>query len=122
MQEVYSTIRIQYQDIHGKLIEKNAEGFEAHIIQHEYDHLQGIVYLQRIFHDCSVPQKLLIAALLKKELDSRTNYPTNEEITASDPVLIFDRQDDQVIFQPPALSLILTQLETSTILGMQKCL
>ncbi len=116
----HCSIRIQYQDIDGKTIESEAEGFEAHIIQHEYDHLQGIVYLQKIFNDCTQRQKLLIIALLNKELERRKNYPN--KVASNEPVLIFDRQEDYVIFQEATLSRVLTQLEVSTLLGMLKCL
>jgi peptide deformylase len=39
-------ISINYKayDFEGKLIEKEATGFEARIIQHETDHLNGILY------------------------------------------------------------------------------
>ena len=42
--------RISYEgfDINGNLIKQNAEGLHARIIQHEYDHLMGIVYTHRL--------------------------------------------------------------------------
>lgn len=44
--------KIQYQglDPHGKVISREAEGFHARVVQHEYDHLNGILFPQRI-HD-----------------------------------------------------------------------
>lgn len=44
--------KIQYQglDEHGKLISREAEGFHARVVQHECDHLNGILFPQRI-HD-----------------------------------------------------------------------
>ena len=35
-------------DRHGKPIQLQAEGFFARVIQHEWDHLQGNVYLDRM--------------------------------------------------------------------------
>jgi peptide deformylase len=32
----------------GKLIEREAKGFHARVVQHECDHLDGIVYPQRM--------------------------------------------------------------------------
>jgi len=42
--------RIHYRgfDENGKLIERNADGFHARVVQHECDHLDGILYPQRI--------------------------------------------------------------------------
>jgi len=45
-------VLLKYQDITGKKYEKWFSGFEAIIIQHEVDHLNGIVFTQR-----SVEQK-----------------------------------------------------------------
>ncbi|MDD4066383.1 MAG: peptide deformylase [Clostridia bacterium] len=39
-----NSIKIEYQDIHGKKHVDIFEGFAARAVQHEYDHLQGIVY------------------------------------------------------------------------------
>ena len=42
--------RIKYKThtVTGKLVEKTAEGFEARIIQHEIDHLNGLLYPMRM--------------------------------------------------------------------------
>ena len=39
-----NSIKIEYQDIHGEKHVDIFEGFAARAVQHEYDHLQGIVY------------------------------------------------------------------------------
>ena len=44
----YCKIHYIAQDIEGKKIEADAEGFFARIIQHEYDHLEGINFIERI--------------------------------------------------------------------------
>ncbi|GAB2493621.1 peptide deformylase [Pseudoxanthomonas sangjuensis] len=41
-------IRYSGYDIHGKRIEREAEGFHARVVQHEVDHLDGILYPSRI--------------------------------------------------------------------------
>lgn len=41
-------IRYSGYDIHGKRIEREAEGFHARVVQHEVDHLNGILYPSRI--------------------------------------------------------------------------
>ena len=43
-----STIRIQYQDREFKSHDDIYEGIPARIIQHEYDHLQGKLFVDRI--------------------------------------------------------------------------
>jgi peptide deformylase len=40
-------VLLKYQDITGKEYEKWFSGFEATIIQHEMDHLSGVVFTQR---------------------------------------------------------------------------
>lgn len=39
-----TSIKYKAYDFEGELIEKEASGFEARIIQHETDHLNGILY------------------------------------------------------------------------------
>ncbi|GAB6071646.1 peptide deformylase [Venenivibrio stagnispumantis] len=41
-------IKVEAQDINGNLITFDTEGFEAVVIQHELDHLEGKVFLERI--------------------------------------------------------------------------
>lgn len=42
--------RLRYQgvDAHGASIDRTVEGFHARVVQHEVDHLDGILYPQRI--------------------------------------------------------------------------
>jgi len=44
----YKEIQINYTNHQGALVEARLEGFVARIFQHEFDHLQGKVYLDRI--------------------------------------------------------------------------
>lgn len=44
----YTTIRYTGFDQHGNSIEREASGFHARVVQHEVDHLDGILYPQRI--------------------------------------------------------------------------
>ena len=43
-----ASIRVAAQDVHGNRFEVEAEGLEARVIQHEMDHLDGILVLDRI--------------------------------------------------------------------------
>lgn len=41
--ERYKEIHIRYEDRNGKMISEKADGFRAIVIQHEFDHLNGIL-------------------------------------------------------------------------------
>jgi peptide deformylase len=43
-----SQIRIQYRDEHWNLHEDTFSGIQARIIQHEYDHIEGTLFTDRI--------------------------------------------------------------------------
>jgi len=44
----YQRLRYRGFDQHGAAIERTVEGFHARVVQHEVDHLDGILYPQRI--------------------------------------------------------------------------
>lgn len=44
----YTSIHVQALDGNGKSLDFVAQGFHARVIQHEYDHLNGKVYLDRM--------------------------------------------------------------------------
>ena len=44
----YTEILIKYINQQGSLVETQLEGFVARVFQHEYDHLEGKVYLDRV--------------------------------------------------------------------------
>ncbi len=44
----YSHIRYSGVDPEGRLIEREAHGFHARVVQHECDHLDGVLYPQRM--------------------------------------------------------------------------
>lgn len=43
-----SFIRIQYYDENWEFHDETMEGFRARVIQHEYDHLDGILFVEKI--------------------------------------------------------------------------
>ena len=45
--ERYSNVIVHYQDIHGKKKTKKASGLLARCIQHETDHLNGILFIEK---------------------------------------------------------------------------
>jgi len=46
-------VSVRYQDISGTYHEVSATGFEARVIQHELDHLDGVLFIDRVLsvHD-----------------------------------------------------------------------
>lgn len=46
----YREIEIMYQDRHGQEHQQHLQDFVARIFQHEYDHLQGKLFLDRVEH------------------------------------------------------------------------
>ena len=46
--ERYKDIELTYYDENGKKIIKQLHGFFARLVQHECDHLEGIVFLERV--------------------------------------------------------------------------
>lgn len=44
----YRAIRYRGLGLDGAVIEREAEGFHARVVQHEYDHLDGILYPRRM--------------------------------------------------------------------------
>ena len=45
--ERYTTVRIKYHDVRGKKKQKVATGLLARCIQHETDHLNGILFIEK---------------------------------------------------------------------------
>jgi peptide deformylase len=44
----YQEISVNYTDVNANLVQLELSDFVARIFQHEYDHLQGMVYLDRV--------------------------------------------------------------------------
>ena len=41
-------ISVRYQDVQGKMHELSTKAFEARVIQHEIDHLDGILFIDKV--------------------------------------------------------------------------
>ncbi|WP_421793386.1 peptide deformylase [Hydrocarboniphaga effusa] len=44
----YQRLRYTGFDLHGDVIDRNVDGFHARVVQHECDHLDGILYPMRV--------------------------------------------------------------------------
>ncbi len=71
----YKTIRYTGRDENGNFINREVSGFHARVVQHEADHLNGILYLERIanLRDFGLIEELEAAETIPKIL------PTDEE-------------------------------------------
>ena len=58
----YSKISIRGQRISGEVVELQAEGLLAQVFQHEVDHLDGLVYLDRL----DAPERKVCMAALRE--------------------------------------------------------
>ena len=73
----YSKVRVRAQDIDGRFFRVTAEGFLARVFQHEIDHTNGIVFIDRIKDDPSAFFRLRDDGHLDKldyEKDVRDNH------------------------------------------------
>lgn len=41
-------IRVRYQTLNGETVERDFSGFPARIVQHEVDHLNGVLFVERL--------------------------------------------------------------------------
>lgn len=46
--ERFLMVKVKYMDENGKIIEKTLKGLDAHIFQHEVDHLNGTLFVDRV--------------------------------------------------------------------------
>lgn len=58
-------IRVRYQDFDGNELEKDVDGLLARIIQHESDHLEGVLFVDRL----STVKRNLLAKTLRALAD-----------------------------------------------------
>jgi peptide deformylase len=65
------TIRIIARDLDGKPIEETVTGFPARVIQHEFDHLNGILILTRMG-----PSALALHKKVLRDLEEKFARPT----------------------------------------------
>ena len=64
-------IMVRYQDRNGNTKNLNVSGFFAHEIQHEKDHLNGIIFLKYVTN----PQNIWKRGKLDKYFDEFGDYP-----------------------------------------------
>ncbi len=60
----YSSIRVRYTDLDGQFLEVDFHGFVARVFQHEYDHLNGLVYLDRVENNQDIVSEEVFLTLI----------------------------------------------------------
>ena len=60
-------VEVEYEDIDGKVIKEDLDGMFSRIYQHEYDHMQGIVFTDRV-------SKLKLDMAKKKQMKMIKEY------------------------------------------------
>ncbi len=78
------TVRLNAFDITGKEINEDFTGFEARIIQHETDHLNGVMFIDRM-NEGSMVEVVDGLALLQTDFESRQRTAaigSNEQLLA----------------------------------------
>lgn len=65
-------ITISYQDIHGKPITEKISGWEARVVLHEYDHLQGVLFIDHLLEKERKKLEPKLKALEKRFNDHKT--------------------------------------------------
>ncbi len=64
----YSTVKVQYLDYYGEKQEIEADGLLAIALQHEIDHLDGILYIDRISR---LKRQMLLKKLQKLRMEEK---------------------------------------------------
>lgn len=59
-------IEIEYQNIGGERVSKRLEGFPARIFQHEYDHLDRVLFIDRFVDEDKALNKKRLEKYVKK--------------------------------------------------------
>lgn len=74
----YKAIQYEGQDIDGKPIKAIARGFLARVIQHEIDHVNGFLILDRLTPDCIQGTREEMMRLRKIELEESLKSEKNK--------------------------------------------
>ncbi len=74
--ERFVQVKIEAQDMEGRLFIEEVEGFNARVIQHEYDHLQGILFTDRL----SKEKQQLVHDFLTKVIETYNPQAASKEV------------------------------------------
>ncbi len=70
----YTTLHIAYTSRSGKKFEKTLDGFVARIFQHEYDHIHGLIYLDRVDTNQALISEKEYQKMIRRDYIQQTIY------------------------------------------------
>ncbi|XP_044466957.1 peptide deformylase 1B, chloroplastic isoform X2 [Mangifera indica] len=74
-------VKIDAQDINGARFSFNLSGLPARVFQHEFDHLEGILFFDRMTEEVLDSIRIQLQALEKK-YEEKTGFPSPERVEA----------------------------------------
>lgn len=109
-------IVMQFQDIHGNVFKKKFTDFTAHILQHECDHLEGVVFMHKLINDMQPAQRKEFAAIIDEILKN----PTSLEQQINKPTLAIDRDaSGMLLFDKELIKMTLSGLNNTVLLALR---
>lgn len=79
----FNKIRFTYYDVNGREHKEEAEGYKAVVIQHENDHLNGVLFVDKLSKLAMLKIKRKLNAILKSAVNGvniRTDIFTDKEL------------------------------------------
>jgi len=83
-------VTVQYQNQEGQTFQKKLTDISAHIVQHEIDHMSGLVFMHHIIEEMSVAQRSAFASII----DEILAHPHPAEDILKVPTLVVDRDEE----------------------------
>ena len=83
-------IQVEYQDERGRVKKKKLRGFEARVFQHEYDHIQGVLHIDRQSPSDRKAIQPYIDVLIEQHGEGGVLEPREEAKAAMQPPVIFE--------------------------------
>lgn len=114
----YPKVEVEFQDEQGIQHHEVIEGFSAHIVQHECDHLDGIIYLERAFSELADSDLQDISREITRELQHRKKTGVEPEIS-QERHFAFDRDTkDRLIVVQAELAKSISTMPSITLEGI----
>lgn len=70
------SITIKFQDLNGKFIKESLSGIAARVVQHEYDHIEGILFTDKLsfLKKKTIKRKLVEISIGKIKVDYKMKF------------------------------------------------
>lgn len=111
-------IVVQYYDVDGNKHEKKHSHMTAQIIQHETEHLQGLLFLHILLQELNPSQKKLFVELIEEAI----NLPSLVRILPPSPYFAIDRDENSaLIINRDYVICALSQLAPELLYAILEC-